>query len=148
MSQRGLVKIKEVDTFKDSRLAQINDGKILIKKLITKDDLIKHITDSKGDEIGRQKSEVTKIMKEKYNIDLCAIIKNMSNKEAKRFVIEHEKAHFIQDETLKKKGSSLKHEYFRNKEAKEKYLTDEAILFEVQANLIALEKISKQLKLY
>ena len=133
--------LEEVDSFKDGRLASNKDGKIKVKKVITKDDLKKHMQGNNG-QVSEQKKATSEYMKKNHNIDIDKIVDSMTDEQAKKFVIEHERAHSEQDAYFKKKGSSMKEQYFKTKSKTDnKYMSESAIKIEANANKRALAKM-------
>lgn len=133
-------KVRFVDSFNDGRLASNKNGEISIRRGLTKEEVVDYITKDTGSNAGKQKLEVTRIMKEKYGIDLPDIISKMNDREAIEFLIKHEQAHNKQREHFKKQGKKLEDVYFEEGKG---LFGKNALDIEAKANILALESAGK-----
>ncbi len=140
VDKKGFINI---DAFADGRLGQTKNNRVQVKRNVTAKEVLDHIAGDKDSLVSSQKKAVTDLMKSKYNIDLKDIVSKMSDKEAKRFIIEHEKAHIRQAKKYESEGRKLKDEYFKNAPEDNKFMSKEALAIEAAANIAALEKIGK-----
>jgi len=132
----------------DGRLATTKaDGSIVIRKNITKQEVLDYIQGKDKTHTSIQKKLVNAFMQEQFGIDLVAELQAMSRNDIIKFIAAHEQAHVNQ---IRKQGD--KFDYFGSdirthsnrlgvKNKKNKFLTDQAVELEADANVEALNSV-------
>ncbi len=145
--------VKKVGT--DGRLAQLTKaGVVQVRQGITKAEIIDYLTNGQGP-TARQKNVVQEYMRESYGVDLLDEIAKLSDEDAVRFLVAHEKGHAMQKKKYGKQfnyqGTSGKRgisEKYGMGDLTNKFLTDRAIKLEADANQYALKHMRDSKKLH
>ena len=151
-----LIPVKFVDEVAtDGRLAQLaKDGTVNVRKGITKAEIIKYLTEGNGP-TGKQKQVIQEYMNDSFGLNLLDEIAKLSDDDAVRFLVAHEKGHAMQKKkygkqfnytgTSGKRGISQK---YGMDDPNNRFLTDRAIKLEADANKYALQHLNDSQKLH
>jgi hypothetical protein len=145
--------VKEVAA--DGRLAQLTkNGVVEVKAGITKAEIVEYLTKGEGP-TAQQKRVVQEYMRETHGVDLLDEIGKMSDEDAVRFLVAHEKGHVMQKKmyrdkfdyvgSIGKRGISEKYGIMGSTN---RFLTDRAIKLETDANQYALKHMRDSQKLH
>ena len=137
------VEVTFVDSISDkAHLATTKDGKIIVKKGLTKDEILSHIKGEIGSFTSIQKQVVNEYLLDNFNINLIDVLNGLNRNDLIKFIVAHEIGHLKQD--------NLKERYYSNTEQtiadtygkqnkNNKYLSDSAIKLETGAHRYALK---------
>jgi len=125
-------------------LAVTTNGKITLRKGITKAEVMAHITGKTDSLVSRQKNVTTQYLLDKFNINLPGILNALPIETLLEFIVAHEVGHTKQKNLTEKYLSVTSQaiaKSFNLEDASNKYLADSAIKLEAGAHRYALQEL-------